>query len=100
MGGEQAILAAAAADAIIGFLYNIHRQDRIPQLPTVPLYDKNQEFNAYIDETSGKVSICGVEFRPSEVLFEMEPQTYRMSLAEFELEEKDVPPDASTGEVQ
>jgi len=89
MESVQALLAAEAADTIVGFLHRIHRQDRT--LPPAPraLYEDNPAFNESVDETHGLVRIFDAEFRPSEVLFQMEPETYRVYLSEF-IEESDV----------
>lgn len=85
MEGVQALLAAEAADAIVGFLHRVHRQDRTP--PPAPAaaaaFDLNISFNDYVDENFGPLRIFDLEFRPSEVLFRLEPETYRISLAEF-----------------
>jgi hypothetical protein len=37
-----------------------------------------------VDDTHGMIRIFEVEFRPSEVLFQMEPESYRVYLAEFD----------------
>jgi len=89
MESVQALLAAEAADTIIGFLHRVHRQDRTPlPSPRAP-YDDNPEFNASVDEAHGMIRIYEVEFRPSEVLFQMEPESYRVYLAEFDAEGED-----------
>ena len=99
MESVQALLAAEAADAIVGFLHRVHRQDRIP--PTSPRaeYEENQNFNESVDEAHGVIRIFDAEFRPSEVLFQLEPQTYRVYLAEFDTEAQgedgDTAPDAA-----
>jgi hypothetical protein len=86
MESVQALLAASAADTIIGFLHRVHRQDRM--LPANPAaeYDQNAVFNDAVDETHGMISIFDIEVKPSEVLFRMEPESYRIYLAEFEPE--------------
>ncbi|MCE9594795.1 MAG: abortive infection family protein [Planctomycetes bacterium] len=86
MESVQALLAAEAADTIVGFLHRVHRQDRTPPPPLRALYDDNQEFNDSVDEAHGMIRIYDVEFRPSEVLFQVEPETYRVFLAEFDSE--------------
>lgn len=83
----QALLAAEAADAIVGFLHRVHRQDRTPSPRTG--YDDHPDFNDSVDETQGMIRIFEVEFRASEVLFQMEPETYRVYLAEFDAEAED-----------
>lgn len=82
MEAIQALLAAEAADSIVGFLHRVHRQDRTPSLR--PIFENNGDFNNYVDESLGPIVIFDVEFRPSEVLFQMEPESYRIYLAEFD----------------
>jgi hypothetical protein len=86
MQSVQALLAAEAADTIVGFLHRVHRQDRTPALSPRALYDANRPFNDSIDETHGPIRILEIEFRASEVLFQMEPETYRIYAAEFDEE--------------
>lgn len=87
MESVQALMAAEAADTIVGFLHRVHKQDRTsrypPNLPRTK-YDDNPEFNDSIDEAHGTIRIFAVEFQPSEVLFQMEPESYRVYLAEFD----------------
>jgi hypothetical protein len=86
MESVQALLAAQAADAIIGFLHRVHRQDRtLPPSPRAE-YEKNTGFNDYVDEAHGVIRIFETAFRPSDVLFQMEPVTYRVYLADYEAE--------------
>jgi hypothetical protein len=80
----QAMLAAQAADTIVGFLYRIHHQDRTPDHIQQISYSEKPAFNDWVDETRGTIRVFEAEFRPSEVLFEMEPESYRIYLAEFE----------------
>jgi Abortive infection C-terminus len=101
MESVQALLAASAADAIIGFLHRVHRQNRVPPPSAVADYDKNPKFNDSVDEAHGVIRIFEVEFKPSEVLFRMEPQSYRIYLAEFEPEpvaEENAPVEAPNAE--
>lgn len=86
MESVQALLAAEAADTIVGFLHRVHRQDRTPSPSPRALYTNNLAFNDSMDETHGMIRIFEVEFRPSEVLFQMEPESYRVYLAEFDEE--------------
>jgi hypothetical protein len=86
MEGVQALLAASAADAIIGFLHRVHRQDRVLPPSSAAEYDKNPEFNDSVDDAHGMIRIFEVEFKPSEVLFRMEPESYRIYLTEYEPE--------------
>jgi Abortive infection C-terminus len=83
MEGIQALLAAEAADTIVGFLHRVHRQGHAPAPSPRALFEGNPNFNDSVDEAHGMIQIYDVEFRPSEVLFHMEPETYRVYLAEF-----------------
>lgn len=86
MEAVQALLAAQSADTIVSFIYRVHRQDRTPAPSPRALYDENSAFNESVDESHATVRIFDVEFRPSEVLFQMEPETYRVYLTEFDAE--------------
>lgn len=81
----QALLAAETADTIIGFLHRVHQQDRTTPTLRV-LYGDNSAFNDWVDEQYGPIRIFEIEFRPSDVLFQLEPESYRVYLAEFEPE--------------
>jgi hypothetical protein len=84
METAQALLAAEAADAILGFLHRLHRQDRTPPAPAAPAaVPRNTAFDAALDEEIGAITIREAEFRASDVLFELEPETYRIYAADF-----------------
>lgn len=84
MESVQALLAAQAADAIVGFLHGVHRRERAP-LPGLPrAYDDSKAFNTYVDEANAVVQIFDLEYRPSEVLFSVDPEAYRDLLSRFE----------------
>lgn len=87
----QAVLAAATADAIVGFLYRIHRQDRPQPSQSTPKYDDSCDFNEYIDELHDRVRIFKEDFPPSRVLFELAPEPYRLYLGEFKSEQEPGP---------
>jgi len=83
MEDVQALMAAKTADTVIGFLYRMHSQDRTSE----PLnFAANADFNDFLDDDHDPILISGSEFRPSEVLFTLEPETYRIQLAEFSSE--------------
>lgn len=86
MESVQALLAAETADAIVGFLHRVHRQDRAPPSSPVLKYEDNPDFNNYIDELHETVRIFSSEFVPSEVLYGLEPESYRLALDEFKAE--------------
>ncbi|HSY64918.1 MAG TPA: abortive infection family protein [Terriglobales bacterium] len=82
----QAILAAETADAIVGFLYRVHRQDQVAR-PTPRLrYGDSVAFNEYVDGLHDPVRVFNEDFPPSKVLFELAPEPYRLYLAEFSLD--------------
>ncbi len=88
----QALLAAQAADAIIGFLHRIHRQQGNSQ-PTERLeYGDNEDFNAYIDEANEEIRIFELTYRPSEILFSVDLDAYRDLLANYEPSDEDIEP--------
>ncbi len=84
MESVQALLAAETADTIVGFIHRVHRQDRKPPPSRSATYEDNAAFNESVDESHGIIRIFDSEFRPSEVLFQMEPESYRVYLAEFD----------------
>jgi hypothetical protein len=86
MEGVQALLAAEAADTIVGFLHRVHCQDRTPPPSPRALYEGNQAFNDAVDETYGPIRIVDVELKASDVLFQLEPESYRIYAAEFDEE--------------
>jgi len=88
MEGIQALLVAQAADAIIGFLYRVHRQD-LARPRIAPLrYEDNPAFNSAIDDQNGFVFIhfgsgedaYTLEYDSSRVLFDVDIEAYRNAL--------------------
>lgn len=81
----HATLAAQAADAIVGFLYSVHRQDLIKHRAPRLEYGGHTNFNEWIDEQCDPVQILSLPpYRPSEVLFYVDQEAYRDLLADFE----------------
>jgi len=89
MESAQALLAAQAADTIIGFLFRAHRQERQIVRGAQTRYDENEPFNAYVDDANDTVRIFALSYRPSEVLFTMDMGAYRELLAEFGLDDSE-----------
>jgi hypothetical protein len=84
MEGVQALLAAEAADAIVGFLHRVHRQDR-PPAPVVSLeVSRHPAFDEALDAECGTFLVRDISIRPSDALFALELETYRIYLAEFD----------------
>lgn len=93
----QALLVAQAADAIIGFLYSVHRQDLSRPKTALLEYEDNPQFNEWLDEQCEAVCILLLPpYRPSDVLFNVDREAYRDLLMDFEVEDEteDEPGDA------
>jgi hypothetical protein len=86
MESMQALLAAHAADAIVGFLHRVHTQERTTVVGPQLEYNTNEDFNSYIDEANEQVQIFELTYRASEVLFMVDRQAYRELLADYEPE--------------
>jgi hypothetical protein len=84
MESVQALLAAQAADAIVGFLHRVHRQDRSSLSSTRLHYDDHGEFNVYVDDANDQVRIFDLTYRPSEVLFVVDKDAYRDLLSDYQ----------------
>jgi len=84
MEGVQSLLAAQAADTIVGFLYRVHRQD-LTRPRSLPLeYEDHPDFNEWIDEQSELVQILALPpYLASEVLFNVDREAYRDLLTEY-----------------
>jgi hypothetical protein len=87
MESVQALLVAGTADAIVGFLYRVHRQGGAPAEDGRVAYEDNQEFNDYIDDMHAEVRVFSEEFAPSRILYELAPEPYRVYLTDFRLAE-------------
>lgn len=83
MENVQALLAAQAADTLVGFLYRVHRQDRAPLSGAGVKYEDSVVFNDYLDEANEVVRIFDLEYRPSEVLFRVDQEAYTDMRATF-----------------
>lgn len=92
MESIQALLAAQAADTIVGFLHSTHRQDQaVPRV--APLrFEDHADFNDYVDDSHGSIQVFGLSFRASEVLYRVDREAYRDALATFDESAKDAIP--------
>jgi len=59
-------------------------------METVDLrYEEHEDFNLDFDETQDPISILGDPFRPSEILFHLQRETYRIALTDFRNQQTD-----------
>lgn len=87
MESIQAMLAAQAADTIVGFLHATHRRKVAAHRPAPMLLSDHPAFNDYVDDAYGSIGIFEQNFRASEVLFGLDHQAYRDALATFDASE-------------
>jgi hypothetical protein len=85
----QAILVARSADAIVDFLYKVHRGQTGGSGPKRRSFGEYPEFDDYVDEQHEAPRIFDLEFRPSEVLFHVDLKGYDEYRQRFESEEAD-----------
>lgn len=81
----QAEMVARAADAVVCFLFRVHKGYPDVEPIPVPQLDDHPEFNAYLDENN-PVEIEDLPFQASELLFTLDQEAYRDLLAGFEAE--------------
>ena len=88
MEGIQALLVAQAADAIIGFLYGVHRQQLARPRTVLLEYDDHPEFNEWLDDQCEPVRILSLPpYQTSDVLFNVDKEAYRDLLTDYETED-------------
>lgn len=83
MASAQAMLAAQAADTIIGFLHRVHRQDGSAVATAKLTYGDNPGFNDYVDFGNDPIQIFHLEYKASEVLFNVDQEAYRDLLVNY-----------------
>jgi hypothetical protein len=80
---RQATLAAQAADAIVSFLYRIHR-DGMGQSPGARVYyEDHREFNQAFDADNEVIVVAGLTLSPSFVLYRADAEAYKAALIDF-----------------
>lgn len=87
LDAAQALLVARAADAIVAFLFRMHRDAGGAKPAPGLVFSGFAAFNDYVDEANGPVRIFDLEYRASEVLFQVDPRAYEDYLAGFEPED-------------
>jgi hypothetical protein len=80
---HQALLVARAADTIVNFIFRVDLEYPASTEAPRPAYEDNPDFNQYVDDNNEPVRIFELEFEPSKVLFEMDPQAYEDYLENF-----------------
>ena len=79
----QALLAASAADTVVGFLWNVHKSYSPTERPERLSYDDNSEFNDWVDQIhEPPVMIFELPYKHSEILFHLDCQAYSDALQE------------------
>ena len=79
----QALLAASAADTVVGFLWNVHKSYSPAGRPERLLYEDNPEFNEWVDQIhESPVMIFELPYKQSEILFHLDRQAYGDTLQE------------------
>lgn len=90
LGSCHAEFAARAADAVVKFLVESHINAQEVDGASASLsYFENPKFNDYVDDSHPSVSIFNAQYKASEVLYEMDLQSYRDALAEFLTEQEE-----------
>jgi hypothetical protein len=85
----HAEFAVRSADAVVKFLFECHRSAKLPGTQEGALaYSENPSFNEYVDDLHQPVQILAGQYKPSEVLFQMDRQSYQDALTEYLLESK------------
>jgi len=89
----QALLVARSSDAIVDFLYKIHRGQSGGIGPKLRSFGDHPEFDDYVDDQHDAPKIFDLEFRPSEVLFHVDLKGYDEYRQRFESEEATAEPE-------
>ena len=80
----QAMLAASASDAIVGFLWNVHKSYLPMSKPEQLSYDDNREFNEWVDQIhEPPVMVFELPYKHSEILFHVDRRAYSDALRDF-----------------
>lgn len=85
----QGEFAARAADALVSFLYKSHRRYGAALPIRMLQYEQHLNLNDWIDSTNRPVVVFGLEYRPSEVLFQVDREAYLDALANFSSGDED-----------
>ncbi len=83
----HAEFVARAADAVVKFLTECHVSAKESNVEPLT-YSANPTFNDYIDELHPAIAIFTGQYKPSEVLYQMDRQVYQDALTEYLQEPK------------
>lgn len=92
----HAHFVARAADVIVYLLFSAHRQ--FPASPAVRrlIYEELNDFNVWLDEQQDDIVLFKRRMKPSELLFRIDLNEYRLQLSDYEQQLTDPgPPEAS-----
>lgn len=92
----HAHLVARAADVIVYFLFSAHRQFPASAATRRLVYEELQEFNDWLDGQQDEIVLFNRKIKPSELLFRLDPDEYRLQLLDYE--QQDAEPDATDEE--
>jgi len=80
----QALLAASAADVVVGFLWDVHKSYSPAGRPERTSYEDNPGFNKWVDRVhEPPVMIFELPYKHSEILFQLDRQAYGDTLQEY-----------------
>jgi hypothetical protein len=79
----QAQLAARAADVVVNFLFEIHKNYPSQLSAQKITYQDQGEFNDYIDDSNPIVTIFGYQYKPSRVIYELDEEVYMTLLEDY-----------------
>lgn len=82
----QLQLTAHAADAIVHFLWSLHKKQPLDLHKGRLRYDDQSDFNDFLDDVQGGIEIAGMIYQASWLLFNADPdhQAYREALIEYQ----------------
>ncbi|MDZ8086018.1 MAG: abortive infection family protein [Nostoc sp. DedQUE12b] len=83
----QVQLAARSADAVVSFLFKVHKNYGEKHSVKRLMYQDFQQFNNYIDDNNEPVAILSLSYSPSEVLYQVDKEAYRDLLIEYNNQE-------------
>ena len=84
LGIDHAMMVARSADVISSYLFRMHRSLPISQVNERLSYGAYSDFNEWVDDQNDTIRIFDLEYKPSEVLFNIDHDAYRDNLIDYE----------------